>query len=125
MSENLLRICPQYRRRLPHFWLNASQGGGQAAHNKWEGDQDMRNGNSDIYVSWAAWPVGEWLPAQRVNQDIGTAEQFSPDVAIDRWGNTTVVWSDERNPSSAPDIYARFIPAGERFRLFLPGVAKP
>lgn len=87
--------------------------------------QDMRNGNSDIYVSWAAWPVGEWLPAQRVNQDIGTAEQFSPDVAIDRWGNTTVVWSDERNPSSAPDIYARFIPAGERFRLFLPGVAKP
>lgn len=87
--------------------------------------QDERSGDWDIYVSWAAWPGGEWLPEQRVNQDNGTAEQSSPDVAIDEWGNTTVVWSDARNPVTAPDIYSRFIPAGERFRLFLPAVAGP
>ena len=86
--------------------------------------QDARNGNNDIYVSWAAWPEGEWLPAQRVNQDKGTAEQFSPDVAIDEWGNTTVVWSDARNPATAPDIYSRFIPAGERYKIYLPKAKK-
>lgn len=85
---------------------------------------DTQADGGDIYIRWAPWPGGKWSPAVRVNQDDGTAEQFSPDVAIDQWGNTTVVWSDARNPSSAPDVYSRFMPAGERYRLFLPAVVR-
>ncbi len=87
--------------------------------------RDTRADTGDIYIRWAAWPGGEWLPEQRVNQDEGTSEQSSPDVAIDQWGNTTVVWSDGRIAESAPDIYSRFIPAGERSRFFLPLLRKP
>ena len=86
---------------------------------------DTRTDAGDIYIRWASWPGGEWLPEQRVNQDDSRTEQSSPDVAIDRWGNTTIVWSDARNPATAPDIYSRFMPAGDRFRLFLTYVAAP
>ncbi|MGB5049750.1 MAG: S8 family peptidase [Caldilineaceae bacterium] len=78
----------------------------------------------DIYIAWADWPGRAWMPGPRVNQDTGLVRQFAPDVAIDVWGHTTVIWSDARVAATAPDIYARFMPVGERFRVFLPDVAK-
>lgn len=86
--------------------------------------QDARTGDGDIYATWAVWPGGGWLPDKRVNQDKEDAEQSAPDVVLDSYGNTTIVWSDERAASSNSDIYSRFIPAGERFRLWLPVTAR-
>jgi len=86
--------------------------------------QDERSDNGDIFVVWALWPGGRWQPEKRVNQDTGSAAQFAPDVALDSRGHTTVVWSDERAFPGDPDIYSRFIPAGERFRLWLPVMMK-
>jgi subtilisin family serine protease len=86
--------------------------------------QDERSGDGDIYVAWTAWPGGAWPTARRVNQDTDSAEQFAPDVALDSRGNTTIVWSDERAAPSNPDVYSRFIPAGERFKFYLPVVKK-
>ncbi|MCL4832428.1 MAG: S8 family peptidase [Caldilineaceae bacterium] len=81
--------------------------------------QETRADAGDIYIAWAPWPEGGWSPPRRVHQETGSVLQSDPDVAMDQWGHTTVVWSDSRGGVSAPDIYARFIPAGERYRSYL------
>lgn len=82
--------------------------------------QEQGNDPGDIYISWASWATRVWSPSYRVNQDSAPVLQSEPDAALDAWGHTTIVWSDGRGAASAPDIYARFIPAGERYRLYLP-----
>ncbi len=104
--------APQTR---PH--LSAGAGGAVVA---WE---DGRNGDGDIYAAWLALESDRWSANVRVNQDRGDAQQAEPRVALDRQGNTVVVWTDYRTGVTAPEIYARFIPAWARFRLLLPLVA--
>ena len=40
---------------------------------------------------------GPWAPNVRVNDDVGTREQSSPSIAVDRSGNAYAVWEDDRN----------------------------
>ncbi|MDP2209014.1 MAG: T9SS type A sorting domain-containing protein [Bacteroidota bacterium] len=62
--------------------------------------RDARNGNEDIYSqrynsSGAAQGVNT-----KVNDDVGTAIQRYPSIAIDGSGNFVIVWQDERNGNS-------------------------
>jgi hypothetical protein len=67
---------------------------------------DYRNGDGDIYAQKLDGS-GNWLWSadMRVNSDSGTAVQRLPAVAVDRSGNTVIVWTDERNGDQ--DIYAQ------------------
>ena len=71
--------------------------------------QDKRSGNGDIYFAYR--PAGEdWGTNVKVNDDLGTAEQRSPAIAVDASGNAYVVWEDYRN--SSLDIYFAYRPTG-------------
>lgn len=63
--------------------------------------QDSRNGNYDVYFSYRP-AGGSWGTNVRVNDDMGTAGQYTVAVAVK--GNTVVaIWQDGRNGKS--DIY--------------------
>ncbi len=51
---------------------------------------DTRNGNSDIYFSHRP-TGGNWATNVKINDDIGTASQWSPRIAMDTSGNVYVV----------------------------------
>ncbi len=81
--------------------------------------EDERAGNPDIMAAWQ--PVGGgWSANRRINRDEGDLPQRSPDVAMDAYGHTTVVWTDHRTGVSAPEVYARFLLSTERYGLHLP-----
>jgi len=74
--------------------------------------RDQRNGNPDIY--FAARPAGgTWGASVRVNDDVGTAEQSDPAIAVDTNGDVYVMWADERNGNQ--DLYFATRPAGGSF----------
>ena len=64
---------------------------------------DDRNGHDDIYFT-SGYSDGRVEPELRLNDDTGTAEQITPDLAVDGAGNVDVVWADGRN-SDDHDIY--------------------
>ena len=88
--------------------------------------EDFRNGftDSDIYLSW--WIFGDvsWHSNRRVNSDPGTTPQNLPDIAVDGDRNAYVIWQDNRNPQSRPDIYFAFIRASSLPNSFLPLILK-
>jgi hypothetical protein len=86
--------------------------------------EDSRLGDTDIFVAWQATNTATWSTNVRVNQDASGFLQSSPDISIDAQGNTTIVWTDSRTGSTAPDIYSRFISAGARFQFYLPKMNK-
>ncbi len=57
---------------------------------------DDRNGHDDIYFT-SGTATGGWSPELRLNDDTSTAEQITPDLAVDGAGNVDVVWADGRN----------------------------
>ncbi len=58
---------------------------------------DIRNGNSDIYAQRFD-PSGARIGTNfRVNDDVGTADQYYPDVTIDSSGDFVITWTDYRN----------------------------
>jgi hypothetical protein len=73
--------------------------------------EDYRNGNYDIYFqryNSSGTPLGTNF---KVNDDIGTSDQYSPAIAMDGSGNFVIAWTDGR--SGGGDIYAqRFNSAG-------------
>ncbi|MBX3000070.1 MAG: S8 family serine peptidase [Caldilineaceae bacterium] len=85
--------------------------------------EDMRSGDPDIFMTWQMPDSAAWSPNHRANQDEAGIIQRGPDVAMDANGHTTVVWTDYRTGNTAPEIYTRFIPLGERFSIYLPRVA--
>ncbi len=86
--------------------------------------EDNSHDVGDVYIAWSDLGQPSWTASRRVNQDKSGARQQRPDVAMDRWGNVTVVWSDYRTGIVGPEIYTRFIPAAERFQIFLSQVQK-
>ena len=76
---------------------------------------DYRNGDWDIYFAYR--PVGgDWGTNVRVNDDLGTGQQFRPAIVVDHSGNAYAVWDDDRNSSgedeTVKDIYFAYRPAG-------------
>ena len=71
--------------------------------------EDGRNGNNDIYFAYRP-ARGNWGANVRVNDDVGSANQQNPAIAVDAAGNAYAVWGDERNGNS--DIYFTYRPAG-------------
>jgi len=82
--------------------------------------QDYRNGNSDIYAQrydYSGSPSGSNF---KVNDDVGTALQYTPAIAVDGSGNFIITWQDHRNFYS--DIYAQRYdysgsPSGSNFKV--------
>ncbi len=69
---------------------------------------DYRNGNPDIYAqryNSSGTPLGTNF---KVNDDVGTANQYGPAIAMDNSGNFIITWEDYRNGMQYnPDIYAQ------------------
>jgi hypothetical protein len=66
---------------------------------------DRRNDNGDIYgqrYDSSGTPLGSNF---KVNDDVGTASQFWPDIAMDGSCNFVIVWYDNHNDNY--DIYAQ------------------
>ncbi len=59
--------------------------------------RDYRNGDSDIYFQrYNSSGVAQGVNT-KVNDDVGTAAQWSPSIAMDDNGNFVIVWMDLRN----------------------------
>ena len=70
---------------------------------------DYRNGNNDIYAQRFT-PSGDTIGTNfLVNDDVGTANQFSPDVCVSPGGEFLIVWYDYRNGNY--DIYGQLYDA--------------
>ena len=66
---------------------------------------DYRNGNEDIYAQRYN-SLGTTLGSNfKVNDDLGTADQYNPAIAMDGLGSFVITWYDGRNGSW--DIYAQ------------------
>ena len=74
--------------------------------------QDCRNISAndwDIYFAYRP-TGGSWGANVRVNDDIGSARQDRPAIAVDAAGNAYAVWIDDRNGNGA--VYFAYRPAG-------------
>ena len=60
----------------------------------------------DIYFSRSSDRGASWAPNIPVNDDSGGAAQGEPTIATDVAGMIYIAWTDNRNPNTAPDIYA-------------------
>ncbi|MEE8392268.1 MAG: Ig-like domain-containing protein, partial [Anaerolineae bacterium] len=92
-----------------HVPAIAVDGNGNA-HAVWV---DSREGNYDVNydVYYAYRPAGgTWGANVKVNDDPGTATQYSPAIAVDGNGNAHAVWVDEREGNY--DVYYAYHPAG-------------
>jgi len=67
------------------------------------------DGDGDIYFSYRL-AHGTWATNIKVNDDLGTADQSTPDIAVDSSGNAYVVWDDSRNADH--DIYFSYRGSG-------------
>ncbi|NOX38732.1 MAG: hypothetical protein GXO78_14475, partial [Calditrichaeota bacterium] len=81
---------------------------------------DKRNGEWDIYAQRYASDGSPLGSNFKVNNDSGSADQYTPSISLDKDGNFVVVWSDERNGEW--DIYAQRYasdgtPLGSNFKV--------
>ncbi|OQY71880.1 MAG: hypothetical protein B6D44_11155 [Ignavibacteriales bacterium UTCHB2] len=88
--------------------------------------QDSRNGNYDIYFQRFNSIGNSQGPNTKVNDDSGNAGQSNPEVAIDEIGNFVIVWSDDRDILTKPDIIGqRYLsngtPIGDNYRIVSDG----
>lgn len=82
--------------------------------------QDYRNANYDVYAQMYQYngsPLGSNFKA---NDDVGTAHQYNPAVAMDNSGNFVITWQDYRNGN--PDVYTQRydlsgVPLGSNFKV--------
>ncbi|UCG69991.1 MAG: exo-alpha-sialidase [Thermoplasmata archaeon] len=58
---------------------------------------DGRNGNSDIYFANSTDGGNTFSSNQRVNDDVGTENQYTPHIAMDDNGHVYIVWQDFRS----------------------------
>ncbi|UCE74295.1 MAG: exo-alpha-sialidase [Methanomassiliicoccales archaeon] len=64
---------------------------------------DNRNGNYDIYFTKSTDGGNTFSADKKINDDVGSAYQSSPSIAVDGAGNIYITWRDNRNSDS--DIY--------------------
>lgn len=90
---------------------------------KWRFPAIAAEASGNFAVAWQGEVNGNWnIYAQRcdssgsvvgsnfkVNDDAGSpsCQYFSPALAMDTWGNFVITWTDCRNHSLYPDIYAQ------------------
>ncbi len=79
---------------------------------------DRRSGTSRVYMAW--WQANRGWVGERPVAHLFTAPQTDPAVATDEEGNAFVVWTDARDTSTGTDIYFRYVPLRDRYRLFVP-----
>jgi hypothetical protein len=70
---------------------------------------DARISDTDIYFSEKP-SGGAWSPNEQVNDDAGSAEQWSPAIVVDAAGNAYALWQDNR--SGNYDVYTSYRPVG-------------
>lgn len=80
-----------------------------ASGNRYAIWSDARDGNFDIYFAYRP-AGGQWGASEKVNDDAGTALQFTPDIDVDATGTAYAVWEDYRTGSR--EIYFAIRPAG-------------
>ena len=66
---------------------------------------DQALGDPDILAVRSDDGGDNWSAPVRVNDDLGTAQQFLPWVVFDPQGRAHVVWYDRRNDANAIDVY--------------------
>src|SRR6266516_574885 len=74
-------------------------------HTAWTDTRTAVTG-PDIYYANSTDGGLSFNPSVRVNNDTGGAAQGEPTIATDVAGMIYVAWTDNRNPNTAPDIYA-------------------
>jgi hypothetical protein len=88
--------------------------------------QDDRNGNSDIYYHrYNSSGISQGVNT-KINDDVETADQWYPFVAMDGSGNFVIVWEDYRYSLNNPDIigqryYVDGITRGANYRVVVDG----
>jgi hypothetical protein len=65
--------------------------------------QDSRNGDPDIYFATSSDAGNTFSANNKINDDLGSMDQWIPSIALDDSSTVYVVWRDERNGN--PDIY--------------------
>jgi hypothetical protein len=67
--------------------------------------QDGRDGDYDIYFAYSTNQGATWQPqpARKLNDDVGSANQLNPSIALGPGGEVYVVWQDQRNGND--DVY--------------------
>ncbi|MBU4332123.1 hypothetical protein KKD20_03310 [Patescibacteria group bacterium] len=66
--------------------------------------QDNRDNDWDIYIhKYDTNGNLAWTQEKKINGDIGDAEQYTPQIALDNNENVYIAWQDKRNVN--PDIY--------------------
>lgn len=68
---------------------------------------DFRNGNYDIYMQAFRRDGTPKGTNKRVNDDIGSAEQYGTDITINDEGYVLITWIDYRNNTQGESIYAQ------------------
>jgi hypothetical protein len=75
------------------FAPDVAIGADGTAYAVWEDD---RAGNFDVWFATMAPGATSWSVNQRISDDPGTADQYSPRIDIDASGNLFLLWLDDR-----------------------------
>jgi len=83
---------------------------------------DRREGNMDIYFQQYDSSGAKTCGNFRVNDDAGTASQWTPEIVMDSGGNFVIAWEDSRSGWPNYDIYAQRYysscnPVGSNFKV--------
>lgn len=87
--------------------------------------QDQRNGDSDIYAQRMDIINGTpiWVSNGESVSEMTASDQMNPEIVADGLGGAIIVWTDWRQTTTEPDIYAqRISTSGARLWTPLDGV---
>lgn len=69
--------------------------------------EDTRNGDYDVYLQWLDSLGNLQGDNERVNDDQGLSDSYSPSCAFDQTGRLVVLFNDERETPGNPQIYCQ------------------
>ncbi|MCL7452113.1 MAG: hypothetical protein M8467_03590 [Anaerolineae bacterium] len=91
--------------RFPYLHAEKLAGGEELVVAVWEDGRDGPIFGKDIYLRWSKDGGDTWANEQKVNDDVGYADQKHPTVAVAPNGTIVVAWQDHRDASF--DIYVQ------------------